>query len=249
MSPRSVLITGCNRGLGLELVKQWLKIENPPQHVIGTYRDPGCSEELIQLAKDNSDRLHAIQFDVSKFESYKQFVTQVEGIVGAENGLNLLMNNAAYMAPHRALDEITVEEMKTSFEVNSIAPLFLAREFLPLLKTAVKDKSKYSIDQAAIIHMSTAVASISENTGGALYPYRSSKTALNQIMKSMSVDLKDLGILVMSMHPGWVQTRMGGPNALIDTETSIKGMIETLKGLTAADHGVFKRYNNEVIPW
>ncbi len=69
------------------------------------------------------------------------------------------------------------------------------------------------------------------------------------IMKSLSVDLKDTGIIVMSMHPGWVQTRMGGPNALIDAETSVKGMISTMAGLTKDDNGCFKRYNNTVIPW
>ena len=123
------------------------------------------------MAKEQ-DRLHAIQFDVSNFDAYDGFVKKVTDIVGAENGLNVIMNNAAYMAPHRALDEITVEDMKKSFEVNSIAPFMLSRAFLPLIKTAVKDKNKYSCDQAGIILLSTAVASIAENTGGASYPYR-----------------------------------------------------------------------------
>ena len=127
---------------------------------------------------------------------------------------------------------------------------WIYRELLPLLKTAIKpDLPKFRIDQAASVLMSTAVASIAENSGGGLYPYRCSKTALNMAMQSLSVDLKDTGILIMSMHPGWVQTRMGGPNALIDTETCCKTMIETLDQLSEKDHGAFLRYNNTSIPW
>jgi NAD(P)-dependent dehydrogenase (short-subunit alcohol dehydrogenase family) len=252
MSPRSVLITGCNRGIGLELIKQWLKLANPPTHLIGTYRDPASSEELLTLTKDNSDRLKVLQFDVAKRETYKDFIKHVTDIVGAENGLNLFINNAGYMAETRqlGLEDVTAEDMIHSFEVNCVAPLLLTREFLPLLKAAIKDdQPKFKIDQAASILMSTSVASIAENTGGGHYPYRASKTALNCVMKSLSVDLKKDGILIMSMHPGWVKTRMGGSNAMIDTETCCATMIQTLAGLGEKDQGSFKRYNNEVIPW
>lgn len=249
MSPRSVLITGCNRGIGLELVKQYLKLDNPPTHLLATYRDPSSSEELLALAKGN-ERLQALQFDVAKRDTYSDFVNQVSGIVGPEKGLNLLINNAGFMAENRDLNSITAEEMIESYEVNCIAPLFLTREFLPLLKAAINpEKPKFCIDQAASILMSTAVASIAENTGGSLYPYRASKAGLNMVMKSLSVDLKDTGILIMSMHPGWVKTRMGGPNALIDTETCCSTMIDTLNQLSEKDHGSFLRYNNTPIPW
>ena len=80
--------------------------------------------------------------------------------------------------------------------------------------------------------MSTSVASIAENSGGGLYAYRCSKSALNMSMKSLSVDLANTGILVMAMHPGWVLTEMGGPNAQISTETCCQTMVQTLAGLT-----------------
>lgn len=249
MSPRSILITGCNRGIGLELVKQYLKPDNRPTHLLATFRDPDSSQELLDLAKEN-ECLKALKFDVGQRETYSNFVKQVSEIVGTENGLNLLIHNAGFMAENRELDKITPEEMIKSYEINCIGPLFLTREFLPLLKTAIKpDKAKFSVDQAASILMSTAVASIAENSGGSLYPYRCSKSGLNMAMKSLSVDLKDTGILVMAMHPGWVKTRMGGPNALIDTETCCSTMIETLNGLSEKDHGSFLRYNNTSIPW
>jgi len=249
MSPRSILITGCNRGIGLELVKQYLKLDPPPTHLLATYRDPDSSEELLQLAKDNTG-LKALKFDVAKRDTFASFVKEVSDVVGVENGLNLVIHNAGYMAPNRELEKISPEDMIQSFEVNCVGPLFLTRELLPLLKTAIKpDLPKFRIDQAASVLMSTAVASIAENSGGGLYPYRCSKTALNMAMQSLSVDLKDTGILIMSMHPGWVQTRMGGPNALIDTETCCKTMIETLDQLSEKDHGAFLRYNNTSIPW
>jgi len=249
MSPRSILITGCNRGIGLELVKQYLKLDPPPTHLLATYRDPDSSEELLQLAKDNTG-LKALKFDVAKRDTFASFVKEVSDVVGVENGLNLVIHNAGYMAPNRELEKISPDDMIQSFEVNCVGPLFLTRELLPLLKTAIKpDLPKFRIDQAASVLMSTAVASIAENSGGGLYPYRCSKTALNMAMQSLSVDLKDTGILIMSMHPGWVQTRMGGPNALIDTETCCKTMIETLDQLSEKDHGAFLRYNNTSIPW
>lgn len=249
MSPRSILITGCNRGIGLELVKQYLRLDPPPTHLLATYRDPESSEELLQLAKDNAG-LKALKFDVAKRDTFASFVKEVSDVVGIENGLNLVIHNAGYMAPNRELEKITPDDMIQSFEVNCVGPLFLTRELLPLLKTAIKpDLPKFRIDQAASVLMSTSVASIAENSGGGLYPYRCSKTALNMAMQSLSVDLKDTGILIMSMHPGWVQTRMGGPNALIDTETCCKTMIETLDQLSEKDHGAFLRYNNTSIPW
>jgi len=249
MSPRSILITGCNRGIGLELVKQYLRLDPPPTHLLATYRDPDSSEELLQLAKDNTG-LKALKFDVAKRDTFASFVKEVSDVVGIENGLNLVIHNAGYMAPNRELEKISPDDMIQSFEVNCVGPLFLTRELLPLLKTAIKpDLPKFRIDQAASVLMSTAVASIAENSGGGLYPYRCSKTALNMAMQSLSVDLKDTGILIMSMHPGWVQTRMGGPNALIDTETCCKTMIETLDQLSEKDHGAFLRYNNTSIPW
>ena len=82
-----------------------------------------------------------------------------------------------------------------------------------------------------------------------IYAYRSSKTALNMVMKSLSVDLKEFGILTMAMHPGWVKTDMGGSNALIDTETCCKNIIKTLNGLTDKDNGSFLRYNNTSVTW
>ncbi len=105
------------------------------------------------------------------------------------------------------------------------------------------------IKRAAVVMMSTKVASIDDNSGGGNYAYRCSKIALNMAMKNLSIEMKDRGVLVMSMHPGWVQTSMGGGNALIDTDTCVSNMMETLAGLSEKDQASFLTYDNKPIKW
>jgi len=246
---RSVLITGCNRGIGLELVKQLLKLETPPHHIFATYRSPDTSEELLALAQSNPS-LELVQMSVTDHDAYEQVVKRVADVVG-EEGLNLLINNAGVLPQNRDIQAVTPQDMRDAFETNCIAPLFLSRAFLPLLQKAATKNSEAAmgVAKAAIIQMSTAVASIAENSGGGLYAYRCSKSALNMSMKSLSVDLASTGVMVMAMHPGWVLTDMGGPNAQITTETCCETMIQTLAGLSGKDHGTFLRYNNTAIQW
>ena len=218
MSPTNVFITGCNRGIGLELVKQFLKSPNPPKNLFATCRDPSKASELTDLAKDNPS-LKVLALEVTNHAAYPDIVSQVEKVVG-EEGLNLLINNAGVLPDPRGT-EVTPELMRQGFEVNTIAPLFITKAFLPLLRAAnaKNNAAPVGVSRAAAILMSTAVASIAENTGGQITAYRSSKTALNMVMTNLSLELRSEGILVMSMHPGWVKTDMGGPNGLIDTET------------------------------
>lgn len=138
-----------------------------------------------------------------------------------------------------------------ALQVNCIAPLFLSKALLPLLQAAATTNAScpIGVSRSAIVMMSTAVGSIAENTGGGIVAYRVSKTALNMAMKGLAIELKSSGILVLSMHPGWVKTDMGGPNALIDTETCCSTMLQTFAALSEADHGEFLRYNNTRIPW
>lgn len=248
MSPRSVFITGCNRGIGLELVRQFLSSPSPPDHLFATYRSEAKSGELLELAK-TSPSVHPIQLDVDDTNSFSQVVDQVDKVLG-DSGLNLLINNSGLLPQNRDLQAVTPEDMVAAFRTNCVAPLFLARAFLPLLKKAAAGQSgPLGVDRAAVIQMSTAVASVAENTGGGLYAYRCSKSALNMSMKSLSVDLVDSGVLVLAIHPGWVLTEMGGPNAQISTNTCCSTMLETLASLTEKDHGSFLRYNNTSIPW
>jgi len=253
MAPRSVVITGANRGIGLELVRAYASLPDVGV-IVATCRDRTASQDLLSFADASGGKVCVLDLDVTDYDALPAFVGKVGAIVGEDAGLNLLINNAGYLPRNMMLDQVTPEDMRRAYEVNCVAPLFLARSLLPLVQRAADaGKSKpIGVSRAGIVHISTAVASVAENSSGARtggYAYRCSKSGLNQMMKTMSVDLADSGILIMSMHPGWVQTAMGGPNALLTAETSAKAMMESLSKLGAEDHGSFRRYNNTPIPW
>jgi len=249
---RSALITGCNRGIGLELVKQFLSQDKDLQYLFATCRDPSSAESLKELQEKHKEKLHILKLDVTHWSEHSDVVAYVEKIVGADKGLNILINNAGVLPSSKALDDITPEVMIQAYQTNCVAPIFLTRAFLPLLRTSAKNalpEQKMTIEGACVVEMSTAVASIAENGRGGNYPYRCSKSALNMGMKNLSIDLEKEGILVMAMHPGWVKTDMGGPDALITTEECATEMLNTLQKLNASNQGCFLRYNNTEIQW
>jgi len=261
MAPECLLVTGGNRGIGLELVRQFLASSHPPKHIFATYRSPSTSAELLELAK-TSPSLHPIHLDLSDTSVYPALVTQIAETVG-KAGLNLLINNAGIMPSREDLYSVTPEDMMEAFKINCVVPLFLAKALLPLLQMAADRMpgNGLGIDRAAIVQMSSCVASIAnagglggDGTGdgdvaGGMYPYRCSKAALNMGMKSMSVDLKDKGILVVALHPGWVKTDMGGPAALISTQTSVSAILDTLGQLSEEDNGSFLTFDKKSLPW
>ena len=123
---KTVLVTGANRGLGLEFVRQFLSSSTPPEHLVATYRDPNTSRDLLELAKTESS-LHAIQLDVTNSKAFPDLVSQLEKLFGT-SGLNLLINNAGYKESElRDLDSVTEEQMVKHFRVNCVAPLLLSR--------------------------------------------------------------------------------------------------------------------------
>lgn len=248
MALKSVLITGANRGIGLGLVKEFAKA-CPEATIIATARkEQDDSSDLGQVMKANS-KVKLLVLDVTKPETFADFASKVEGIVG-DGGLQLLINNAGLLPQNRMLDSVTPEDMMLAFQTNCIGPLFLTRALLPALKLASsKGGDGMSATKACAVLMSTAVASIAENDGGNSYAYRCSKTALNMAMKNLSIDLKKDGILVMAMHPGWVLTEMGGPNAMISVDQCVSTMVETIMQLSEKDHAKFLRYNNTPIQW
>ena len=142
--------------------------------------------------------------------------------------------------------------MMETYATNCVAAIFLTRAFLPLLKTAAQkvplDK-RMTIDGACVVEITESTASIAENGIGGYYPSRCSRAALNMGTKNLSIDLKKDEILVIAMSPGWVQTDMGGPDALITTEECVRGMMDTFSKLKSVNHGTFLRYNNSTIQW
>ncbi|GIY97609.1 c-factor [Caerostris extrusa] len=244
----NVLITGANRGIGLEFVKQFLNLPTPPNLIFATCRNPSKAEDLQELAKSNPN-VKVLQLDVKDEKSFPVIRQQLEQEIG-ETGLNLLINNAG-IALWNNLENVTKEAMMENFEVNTVSPLLFTKELLPLLKTAATkvDDNSLSCSRAGVVNITSKMGSLDDNTSGGSYSYRTSKTALNMVTKSLSVDLKPHGILAFVLHPGWVQTEMGGKNALITTTTSVSGMINTIQLSNEKHSGIMLNYDGKVIPW
>ncbi|GIX94947.1 c-factor [Caerostris extrusa] len=245
----NVLITGANRGIGLEFVKQFLNLPTPPNLIFATCRNPGkTAEDLQELAKSNPN-VKVLQLDVKDEKSFPVIRQQLEQEIG-ESGLNLLINNAG-IALRNNLENVTKEAMMENFEVNAVSPLLLTKELLPLLKTAAikVGGNSLSCSRAGVVNITSKMSSLDDNTSGGSYSYRTSKTALNMVTKSLSVDLKPHGILALVLHPGWVQTEMGRKGALITTATSVSEMMNTIQLSNEKHSGIMFNYDGEVIPW
>ncbi|XP_069019465.1 C-signal [Embiotoca jacksoni] len=247
----SVLITGSSRGLGLQLVRQLAKSSNRPATIIAAARNPAGAPHLQELS-DTYPGVHIVTLDVDSEQSISSALQEVHSILG-NKGLNCLINNAAI---GRTIDinAVTPEDMMQMFQVNSVAPLFVTKAFLPLLQTAAAGQSAgMGIHRAAVINISSILGSIGENTGAGAnlksYAYRTSKAALNMVTRCLAADLGSEGILCMSLHPGWVRTDMGGPQATLGVEESVSGMLSVLGSLSETDHGGFKDYLGHTIPW
>lgn len=226
----TVFITGANRGIGLSLTQLYLA--NGWQ-VHATTRNLASSDELVTLSDQHSSlTLH--ELDVTDYQQVSKLAHDLPVI-------DLLINNAGYYGPKGSgFGNTDVEEWRKVFEINTIAPLKLVEAFYPLIRQSQVKK---------IACISSKVGSMTENTSGGGYIYRSSKAALNSVVKSLSNDLADQGFTVLALHPGWVLTDMGGPNALIDTDTSAKGLSKVIEQSTQSNSGQFINYDGTELPW
>lgn len=240
MAFSNIFITGANRGIGLELVRQYAALAST-KLLFATCRNENKSGDLKQIAANN-DKVKIIELDIKDYDKYQKVVDEVSKETGAD-GLNLLINNAGI---HIKADfhDAKRNDMLEVYEVNVVAPLLLTRALTPLLQASAKAGHR-----TFVANISSKVGSIEDNTSGQMYAYRTSKAAFNQVSKSLSIQLKADKILVASIHPGWVQTDMGGPNAPIDTVTSVNSMIKTFESIGWEQTGRLINYDGTVIPF
>ncbi|KAM7396116.1 hypothetical protein PAMP_019184 [Pampus punctatissimus] len=253
----SVLITGCSKGIGLQLVKELTKSINRPATIIATARNPTGSKDLQELSNTYPGvhivtlELAVIFTDTDSQQSISSASEEVRSIVGSK-GLNCLINNAAIHISAN-IHTVTPESMMKTFQTNSVAPLFVTKAFLPLLQTAAGQSTGMGVHRAAVINISSILGSMTYTCGeGASfksYAYRISKAALNMVTRCLAADLESDGILCMSLHPGWVKTDMGGPLADLTVEESVSGLLSVLVNLTDNDHGSFKDHRGNDLPW
>lgn len=232
----TILITGTNRGIGLEFTKQCLARGD---RVIATCRNIEAADELQQLSRSHDEletQLEVRALDVASLESMQQFVREL-----TDTPIDIFINNAGVYGPRNAkFGEVDAQAWASVLQVNSIAPLILSQLLMPNLRRG-KDKK--------MVYLTSKMGSIDDNSGGGSYIYRSSKTALNSVVKSLAIDLAVEGFNAAVLHPGWVLTDMGGPNALIDTQTSVTGMLKVVDDLNPQSSGSFFNYDGSIIAW
>jgi NAD(P)-dependent dehydrogenase (short-subunit alcohol dehydrogenase family) len=223
----TVLLTGANRGLGLEFTRQYAAAG---WHVIATCRTPQKADSLRGVA--GSVEIHAL--DVTDFAAIKRLAATL-----AEIAIDVLIANAGISGP-RAMTPDAIDEAAwtEAFRVNTMAPLALAGAFRAHVARSAERKA---------IAISSRLGSIGANEEGGFYVYRSSKAALNAVWRSFAIDHKAL--IAVVVHPGWVQTDMGGTAAPLTPTESVTGMRRVIAGLKEKDSGGFFAYNGEALPW
>lgn len=229
----TTVITGANRGIGLAFCKQYLK---KGYQVYACCRQPESAQELLTLKHHHRDLLHTMPLDVTN-EAMRVSLSHSIG----DQPVDILINNAGIYGPVAlSFTDVSEKDWLENFRVNTIAPLLLTQCLINNILASQEKK---------IILMTSKMGSIGDNSSGAGYIYRSSKAALNAVGKSLAHDLSEKGVSVALVHPGWVKTDMGGDNAMITPEESVKGVIRYIETLNKNSSGQFINYDSSPIPW
>jgi len=230
---KTVLITGSNRGIGLEFVKQYI---NEGWQVIACCRNTKSAHQLNNIKDSNTNRLIIHKLDVSNFKMIEELASKLH-----DTPIDLLINNAGiYGGNNNTFGNVDYQDWANAFVINSMAALKIAESFVSNIEYSNIKK---------MVFLSSQMGSIDDNESGQSYIYRSTKTALNSVVKSLSIDLKHKGIKVLTLHPGWVLTDMGGTNAQITTEESVKGMKNIIDNMNINNSGSFLDYEGKTIQW
>jgi len=226
------VVTGANRGIGLEMVKT---LAARGEEVLATARDLARADELRALAEASSGRVEIVACDVRSDAD----VARVAAAVG-ERTTDVLVNNAGVMGKMLSLEDLDLADVTDTFDANALGPVRLVRALLPSL---LRGKTR------RIVHVTSGMGSIADNTSGGAYAYRMSKAALNMANKSMSVDLAARGFVCIVMNPGWVQTTMGGDHAPTPVAESVRNMLGRIDALRAEDNGAFFDHKGGTFPY
>jgi NAD(P)-dependent dehydrogenase (short-subunit alcohol dehydrogenase family) len=227
----TVLVTGANRGIGLEFVRQYA---NDGASVIACAREPDKAKELKKLA-DEHRQIEIHPLDTSDFAACAALGKQL-----SSEAIDILINNAGYYGPKRqSADDMDFEGWAYTLAVNTMGPLALSQALHENLKRSREKK---------LLTITSGLGSTATTEGGYL-AYRSSKAAVNNVMRSLSVDWRNDGIIVAVLSPGWVRTDMGGAGAPLSPEQSVTGMRKVIQGLTTSGSGKFLGWDGGERPW
>jgi len=224
--PTTYLITGANRGLGLEFARQ---LSTRGDRILATARDPDKATDLARLVHQ------VIPLDVADEKSIEGLAEHVR-----DQPIDVLINNAGISSETKSITTLTAADLQKVFLVNSTGPMLVTKALLKNLRAG---------ERKTVFNITSQLGSITNNRGGSSYGYRASKTALNMLTVSLSNELKGEGFTCVMVHPGWVRTDMGGENATLSPEESIGAMLKLMDGLKPADTGKFYSYDGKPLPW
>jgi NAD(P)-dependent dehydrogenase (short-subunit alcohol dehydrogenase family) len=229
----STLITGANRGLGLEFARQYLA---NGWRVYGACRNPSSASELSRLADTCDHKIRVIGLDVTDLASVKSAAARLDG-----QAIDLLLNNAGVGGPRgQTIGNIDYVAWEKVLDVNTMGPMRISEAFVDHVA-----RSKRKL----IVTLTSGMGSIADNTSGGSIAYRSSKAAVNMVTRSLATDLAPLGITCVVVNPGWVLTDMGGPHATMTPAESVKRLRDLIETLGPTQSGKFFNHNGREYAW
>jgi len=226
------LVTGANRGLGLEMTRRLLARGD---RVVAACRHPGRALDLTRLAGEHPGHLKVVPLDLREVRSIAELVREVEAL---DLRIDLLVNNAGILIESERFGEIERKALSESFASNAEGPFLLTQALASRLA-----------DRAKVISLSTTLGSISETNSLYSPSYSISKAALNMATRLLAIAFRDRGIVVIALSPGWVRTDMGGAGAPLTTTESVTAMLRVIDALRTSDSGSFLSHTGEEIPW
>ncbi len=229
----TVLVTGANRGLGLEFCKQYAQ-DN--WNVIACCREPEKANALLQLSKEYKN-VQIFGLDLNDFAQITHLAQQLNDVA-----IDVLLNNAGVYGDKstNGFGHLDYDAWQKNMQINLFAPVKMTEVFLPHVQKSTQKK---------VVAITSLMGSIGDNGSGGSILYRSSKAALNAAMKSIAIDNQHKNITVLILHPGWVKTDMGGLNAPMEITESITKMRRTIAEFTIEKTGQFLRYDATSLPW
>jgi NAD(P)-dependent dehydrogenase (short-subunit alcohol dehydrogenase family) len=231
--PAAILITGANRGLGFEFVSQYLA---DGRRVFAACRNPASANKLARLVQDTGGMLNVVAMDVTDAESVRNAATQLKDVA-----IDVLINCAGIAgASGQKTGNIDYESWAHVFDVNTMGPLRVIESF--------RDHIVRS-ERRLVITITSGMGSLADNNSGGSIAYRSSKAAVNMVMRSAAIDLAPRGITCVLVNPGWVRTDMGGPKAPLSPQESVTAMRRLIETLGPDQSGKFYNYDGREYPW
>ena len=227
------VVTGANRGLGLEFVRQLL---GAGHRVAALAREPERAAELLAVVSDSGELGHVVRCDVADDDSV---CAALAAVAEHFEGVDVLLNNAGVAGERVAFAELDWADALRTFEVNALGPLRVTRACLPLLARGESPRA---------VHVTSKMGSIADNSSGGAWGYRMSKTALNMACANLALELGN-ELLTAVIHPGWVRTDMGGASAPLEIPDSVARMLRTVAALRSDQGGAFVDLDGQPLPW